>query len=135
MRLRKYLPLLVITILFTGFLPLSGAAQNVSVVAAGTAMTNADVIGLVETGMSDDIVAAKIQAAPATAFDTSVNGLTALKAAKVSNAVIRVMISPHPAVVSANPYSAANPAVGGNPDDPIAPHSPGIYTLTRGADG
>lgn len=133
--LRKYLPLLAITILFTGFLPLSGAAQNVSVVAAGTAMTNADVIGLVEAGMSDDIVAAKIQAAPATAFDTSVNGLTALKAAKVSNAVIRVMISPHPAVASANPYSAANPAVGGNPDDPIAPHSPGIYTLTRGADG
>jgi len=98
-------------------------------------MTNADVIGLVAAGMSDDIVAAKIQAAPATAFDTSVNGLTALKEAKVSTAIIRVMISPHPAVVSANPYIAANSATGGNSDDPIAPHSPGIYTLTRAADG
>jgi hypothetical protein len=98
-------------------------------------MTNADVVALVGAGMSDDIVTAKIQAAPATAFDTSVNGLTALKAAKVPTAVIRVMISPHPTAASANPSATPNPAAGGNPDDPAAPHSPGIYTFNRGADG
>jgi len=45
------------------------------------------------------------------------------------------MISPHPAAAYANPYVAANSTAGGNPDDPAAPHSPGLYTLIRGADG
>jgi hypothetical protein len=98
-------------------------------------MTNADVVALVAAGMPDDIVTAKIQAAPATAFDTSVNGLTALRAAAVSPTVIRAMISPHPAAAYTNPYAAANSPAGGNPDDPAAPHSPGLYTLLRGADG
>jgi len=60
-------------------------------------MTNADVIELAGLGLSDDIVIAKIYAASATDFDTSIPGLKALKAAKISDAVIRAMINPpHP---------------------------------------
>lgn len=58
------------------------------------AMTNADVIEMVRLGLSDDIIIAKIRTEKVTGFDSSVAGLKALKAAQVSNAVIRVMINP-----------------------------------------
>jgi hypothetical protein len=57
-------------------------------------MTNGDVIEMVRLGFSDDIIIAKIRAVKVTKFDTSIAGLKALKAAQVSNAVIRVMINP-----------------------------------------
>ena len=60
---------------------------------APPAMTNADVIALVSADLSDDLIIAKIHAAHDTSFDTSVDGLKALKAADISNAVIQVMIN------------------------------------------
>ena len=65
-------------------------------VASSAKMTNADVIDLVGFGLSDDVVIDKIFATKVTDFDTSISGLKALKAAKVSNAVIRAMINPQP---------------------------------------
>src|SRR5277367_2166655 len=61
--------------------------------------TNQDVIGMTQLGLSDDVVIAKIRSVSAAnpqsaSFDTSVDGLKALKAANVSDAVIRVMINP-----------------------------------------
>lgn len=61
--------------------------------------TNQDVISLVEMGLSDDVVTAKIRATNAAdpsqiSFDTTVDGLKTLKAAKVSDPVIAVMINP-----------------------------------------
>jgi len=47
-------------------------------------------------GLSDDLIIDKIHATQAAEFDTSVAALRTLKAAKVSDAVIRAMISPHP---------------------------------------
>jgi len=76
-----------------------------------TRMTNQDVIDMAGLGLSDDVIIAKIRAASAGAtlqFDTSVNGLKELKAAKVSNDVIKVMINPAPpaaALVVAAPVS------------------------------
>jgi hypothetical protein len=96
---------------------------------ASLVMTNADVIALVSASLSDDLVIAKIHAASATRFDTSVDGLKTLKAANVSNAVIQVMIDPSP--VSSMPGGAAVPTV---PNDPNTPHPPGIYVLTKGPD-
>lgn len=113
-------------------------AQTTTVGAPAVAMTNSDVVGLVGAGMSDDIVMAKIEAAPSTNFDTSVTGLTALKRANVSATVIRTMINPHsPATATAaGPYAAGGAtAPAGDPDDPTAPHNPGVYTLTKGSDG
>jgi hypothetical protein len=63
--------------------------------------TNQDVISMVQLGLSDDVVIAKIRAMSATgpdsvSFDTSTEGLRALKAANVPDSVIKVMINPAP---------------------------------------
>ena len=62
-------------------------------------LTNQDIIAMVAAGLSDDVIIAKIRSvsgADGLKFDTSVDGLKALKAAKVSEAVIKVMINPAP---------------------------------------
>ncbi|WP_433966395.1 hypothetical protein [Tunturiibacter gelidiferens] len=65
----------------------------------GKRITNKDVIDMASLGLSDDIIIAKIRSAAAGGtlqFDTSVDGLKELKAAKVSDEVIKVMINPAP---------------------------------------
>ena len=59
------------------------------------ALSNDDVIQMVNLGLSDDVIIEKVRSAGSTNFDTSVDGLKALKAAKVSDAVLRAMINPH----------------------------------------
>jgi hypothetical protein len=62
-------------------------------------LTNQDIIDMVNLGLSDDVIIAKIRSAngaDAVKFDTSVEGLKALKAANVSDDVIKVMINPTP---------------------------------------
>jgi hypothetical protein len=54
-------------------------------------LTNDDVIVMVSTGLSADIVIAKIEASEC-AFDTTLDGLRRLKAAKVPNAIVIGMI-------------------------------------------
>jgi len=75
-------------------------------------ITNQDVIDMAALGLSDDVIIAKIRGASAGGtlqFDTSVDGLKALKAGKVSDEVIKVMINPAPpaapVVVAATPIS------------------------------
>jgi len=57
-------------------------------------MTNQDVIDMVSLGLPDDVIIEKIQTVAGTDFDTSVPGLGALKAGRVSDSVIRIMINP-----------------------------------------
>jgi hypothetical protein len=71
-------------------------------------LTNQDVISMVAGGLSDDVIIAKIRATSAAGadnvhFDTSVDGIKALKAANVPDSVIQVMINPAaaPAVIVA----------------------------------
>jgi hypothetical protein len=93
-------------------------------------MTNEDIIAMVSLGLTDDVIIDKVHAAGATDFDTSVAGLTALKQAKVSDAVIRAMINPNPApasVASATKEAAAAP----DPNDPRSPHESGLYWLAK----
>src|SRR5271169_3287686 len=75
-------------------------------------ITNKDVIDMTTLGLSDDVIIAKIRSAAAGGtlqFDTSVDGLKALKLAKVSDEVIKVMINPAPpaapVVVAATPIT------------------------------
>ena len=63
--------------------------------------TNQDVIEMTKLGLSEDVIIAKIRAASAAdqdalRLDTSVDGLKALKAANVTDSVIKVMINPTP---------------------------------------
>jgi hypothetical protein len=78
----------------------------------GKRITNKDVIDMTTLGLSDDVIITKIRSANAGGtlqFDTSVDGLKELKAAKVSDEVIKVMINPAPAaaplVVAATPIT------------------------------
>jgi hypothetical protein len=80
---------------------------------------------MVGLGLSDDIIIAKIRAAVAGGtlqFDTSVDALKELKAAKVSDEVIKVMINPAPpaapVVVAATPISN---------DPALPPPEVGVY--------
>jgi hypothetical protein len=63
----------------------------------GQKMTNQDVIDMVGMGLSDELIIEKIRTSDTTAFDTSVPALRVLKAAKVSDSLIRAMVNPHPA--------------------------------------
>src|SRR5579863_8199120 len=94
-------------------------------------MSNQDVIDMVALGLSDDVVIDKIHSASTAEFDTSIDGLKALKAAKVSDAVIRAMINPHPEPAALNQDQA--PA-NSNPNDPDAIHDPGIYMYAKTRD-
>jgi hypothetical protein len=78
----------------------------------GKRITNKDVIDMAGLGLSDDVIISKIRSAAAGGtlqFDTSVDGLKELKAAKVSDEVIKAMINPAtpaaPVVVAATPIS------------------------------
>ena len=103
--------------------------------APGT-LTNREIIQMVSLGLSNDLIVDKIHAADVTDFDTSVEGLTALKAANVSDAVMRAMVNPHPSAAGnagsapgqENPQSA-------DPNDPNSPHESGIYIYAKTKDG
>jgi len=98
-------------------------------------MTNEVVIEMLGLGLTDDVVIDKIHAATATDFDTSVTGLKALKAAKVTDAVMRAMINPHPPAVPGTLATGQNTPANTNPDDPASPHDPGIYMYAEGKNG
>jgi hypothetical protein len=96
-------------------------------------MGNADVIALTAAGLSDDIIIAKVHTASLTNFDTSVNGLESLKAANVSNVVIRVMMDPHAAIATSTPAPALSPIPLAEAAPPGLPTEAGVYYKNRGA--
>jgi len=82
------------------FLASSARAQDG--VSTHKRLTNQDIISLVKNGLSEDVIIAKIRTASAAApdsvsFDTTIDGLKALKEANVPDAVVKVMINPAPA--------------------------------------
>lgn len=81
----------------------------VSSLLAAQALNNDTVIKMVKAGLSDDVIVATISSS-AGSFDTSPNGLIALKQAGVSDKVISVIVAKTaPATASASP-SAPPPA-------------------------
>jgi len=91
-------------------------------------LTNQDVIDLAAVGLSDDVIIDKIHATEATDFDTSVAALKALKAAKVSDDVIRAMINPRPAISAVDDVRILPPAT---KDDGL-PEEVGVYVELNG---
>jgi hypothetical protein len=90
-------------------------------------LNNQNVIDMVQTGVSEDVIAAKIRAVNASEpaslnFDTSADGMKALKAANVPDAVIKAMINPTPpqtaVVASAAPMTL---------DPNLPPPEVGVY--------
>jgi hypothetical protein len=114
---------LIQTVLLTFFLlfPLPRCASQ----ELAKRLTNQDIINMTALGLSDDVIIAKIRSVTgtdATKFDTSVDGLKALKAANVSDAVIKVMLNPAPppgpVVVAATPITQ---------DPNLPPPEVGVY--------
>lgn len=102
---------------------------------AQQALNNDGVIKLVKAGLSESLIIDTINASPAS-YDTTANGLVALKTAGVSDKVIAAIIQ-KAAGVSA-PVGQAAPtasvaAAGTDPDDPAAPHEAGIYVYNEHA--
>lgn len=88
-------------------------------------LTNKDIIDMTAIGLSDEVIIAKIRSvsgADRLSLDTSIEGLKALKAANVSDAVIKVMMNPAP---PAAPVVLAGTPVTNDPNFP--PPEVGVY--------
>ncbi len=82
-----------------------------SLLAAQQAMNNDSVIKLVKAGLSDDLIVSTINASPGT-YDTSANGLIALKQAGASDKVVAAIVAKAAAPAATAP---AAPAASGRP--------------------
>jgi hypothetical protein len=106
---RLYLLLTLLVVAFVAVVP--ATAQQ--------GLTNSDIIKMQSAGLSESIILSSVNTQPA-AFDTSTDGLLALKKAGVSDAVVAAMISRNAAMKSGvgNPAGtnlAAPPAAGPPP--------------------
>lgn len=92
---------------------------------AQSTMNNEAVIKMVKAGLSNSIIVSTVQSSPGQ-YNTSPDGLIALKNAGVDDTVIAALISKNSG--AAVTYTAAvAPASPANSDDPNAAHEAGIY--------
>ena len=85
-----------------------------------------------KAGLSDDLIVSTINSSPGS-YDTSADGLIALKKAGVSDKVVAAI-----ATKNAAPSASAQADVRANvqdSDDPASSHDPGVYLLTMTPDG
>jgi hypothetical protein len=82
---------IIVCLLLLGTAPLRLSAQDAK--APHKALTNQDIVDLVKTGLSPDIVVAKIRTSDCQ-FDTSTAGLKNLKDAGVPDSVVVAMVDP-----------------------------------------
>lgn len=93
-------------------------------------LSNDDIIKMVQLKFGDGVIVAKIESSSSD-FDTSMDALTKLKAAGVSDAVMQAMIAAgEPGGCEAPPTPLSGPST-----DPNAEHNPGIYLYQQNADG
>jgi hypothetical protein len=108
----------IFAVLFLAFCPLLIAQQ---------ALNNDSVIKLVKAGLSDDLIVTTINASPGS-YDTSADGLIALKTAGASNKVISAIITRSTGAIT--PTSAA-PNTLSSPGLPPGVDSVGVYSKDR----
>jgi hypothetical protein len=89
--------------------------------AADEVLTNASITEMKGLGLGDDVIIQKIKTSTCN-FDVSMDGLKALKAAQVSDAVIQAMLA-----TQGPPSTPPELAKPGDVNDPAAPHDPGIW--------
>ena len=94
-------------------------------------MTNDSIAKLCKAGLSDDLIVSTINASPA-AYNTSAEGLIALKTAGASDKVVSAVVSKSSGATTPAPTASATPT-STNPDDPTAPHEAGIYVYSQSA--
>lgn len=89
-----------------------GLVTVFSSVAAMAGLTNADVIKMTNAGLSDEVIVATLQSMSDNKFDTSVDGLIALKNSKVGEAVIKAMVSGERSSATQGSASAKQSGIG-----------------------
>src|ERR1700675_3465619 len=93
---------------------------------------------MVSRGLPDDVITEKIRAVGGTDFDTSVPGLRMLKAGRVSDSVIRVMINPslgsNPTLRPDKPEATVSDEVASPKENESAPLNVevGVYLIRNG---
>ncbi len=102
--------------------------------AAQQVLNNDSIIKLSKAGLSDDLIVSTINAKPGI-YDTSTEGIIALKTAGVSDKVVAAIVTKGSAPAAPAASSASPATTEGDADDPASPHDPGIYLMTTGADG
>lgn len=95
-------------------------------------LNNDAIVKLVKAGLSDDLIVSTINASPGT-YDTSADGLIALKQAGVCDKVVAAIVTK--ALAPAATPGAARAATTDDPNDPNSHHDPGVYLMTAGANG
>lgn len=100
----------------------SGLAQETN-----SRLTNRDVLAMVSLGLSDEVIIDKLNATKDCDFDTSVDGLKALKAGNVSDRVIRAMIN-SPSTTTPATRDEHSPLI----DDSREPSEAGVFLATKG---
>lgn len=86
---------IVATIIYACLLSTIAFSQETN--SSSKPLTNQDVIQMISLGFSDEVIIEKIHITSNITFDTSIDGLKALKEANVTDAVIKAMLMPHPA--------------------------------------
>lgn len=105
--------------------------------AAKQALTNQDVVKMVQAGLGESVVMATLRTASSTGFDLSPDALIALKKGGVSDAIVALMIDPKATPATA-PAPVTIPVLGGTSADtrarvdsataaPDLAREPGIY--------
>jgi len=95
---------------------------------AQQAMNNDAVIKLVKAGLSEDLIISTINAQPG-AYDTTTDGLIALKKAGVTDKVVGAIVrkGSEPTSATMAPIPSTTEVQTTNPDNPAAPHEEGVY--------
>lgn len=120
---RFFVPILIVVLASAVSAQTPPAATSGSI--NSDVLTNADILKMVEAKLGDDIIIGKIKSSPGN-FDTSIDAVLKLKAAGVSDAVIRAIVEASPpAKPAVREASAKEPAP--DPNDPMSPHASGIY--------
>ncbi|MFY9724050.1 MAG: hypothetical protein WAJ87_01065 [Bryobacteraceae bacterium] len=97
-------------------------------------LNNDSVVKLVKAGLSEDLIVTTINTQPGS-YDTSTDGLIALKGAGVSDKVVAAIVAKAAGTASAS-AALATPTPGvQDPEDPMAPHDPGVYLMTTTREG
>jgi len=92
---------------------------------APAALTNNDILRMVQAGFGDAILLATVRTATATRFDLSPDGLITLKKGGVSDGIVAVMLDPKAAPAPPPPAAAMNRA-----DSPPAETRPRVESAT-----
>lgn len=96
----------------------AAAAMSLSSLAHAETLTNADVVALLEAGLGEQAVIAKIETSKGS-FETDTKTLLALRAQGVPSSVIAAMVKSKSANIE---YDDSSP-------DPAVPHTPGFYIM------